>query len=124
MLMRVAPVGTVLKGVRMELHDAGLTFGRQIATYPILAGVPLQVGLKTVMDVKVVGHGYRSITAVPHPLDINHAPVKLIESLPGVGKSRAAKIIRSRPFTNDEEFISAMDDPSVARLLADYFEYL
>jgi len=87
MLRRVLPAGTVMPGVRTELHDSGLTFGRQIATYPVLVGIPGLLPLKEVCDVKVVGHGFRSITAVPWPLDVNSAPAKTLESLPGWERS-------------------------------------
>jgi radical SAM superfamily enzyme with C-terminal helix-hairpin-helix motif len=121
MLRRVAPLGTVLHDVRMELREGNLTFGRQIATYPLLVGVPAALPLRSFADVKVVGHGYRSITAVPFPLDVNSAPIKTLESLPCVGRNRAAAIVRGRPYRNGVEFINAMDDPAVARSLLDYF---
>jgi radical SAM superfamily enzyme with C-terminal helix-hairpin-helix motif len=123
MLRRVAPVGTVLRDVRMELREGNLTFGRQIATYPLLAGVAADLPLRSFADVKVVGHGYRSITAVPYPLDVNSAPVKTLESLPCVGRSRATAIVRGRPYRTADQFVAAMDDPGVARGLLDYFVF-
>lgn len=123
MLKRVAPVGTVLRDVRMELHEGNVVFGRQIATYPLLAGVVADLPLRSFADVKVVGHGYRSITAVPYPLDVNSAPLKTLESLPGIGRSRAAAIARGRPYRSEDEFIEAMDDPAVARGLLDFLAF-
>jgi len=123
MLRRVAPVGTVLRDVRMELREGNLTFGRQIATYPLLAGVAADLPLRSFADVKVVGHGYRSITAIPYPLDVNGAPVKTLENLPGVGRSRATAIVRGRPYRTADQFVAAMDDPAVARSLLDYFVF-
>jgi radical SAM superfamily enzyme with C-terminal helix-hairpin-helix motif len=123
MLRRVVPEGVVLRDVRMELHDGGLTFGRQIATYPILAGIPAELPLRAFYDVKVVGHGFRSITAVPYPLDVNGASPKMLESLPGVGKRRAAAIARHRPYKNSGEFMERMDDPVLAQKLSEYFDY-
>ncbi len=121
MLRRVAPVGTVLRDVRMELREGPVTFGRQIATYPLLAGVVADLPIGAFADVKVVGHGYRSITAVPFPLDLNSAPIKTLESLPGVGRSRAGAIVRGRPYRDPEAFVTALDDPAVARGLLEYF---
>jgi radical SAM superfamily enzyme with C-terminal helix-hairpin-helix motif len=123
MLRRVAPVGTVLRDVRMELKEGNLTFGRQIATYPLLAGVAADLPLRSFADVKVTGHGYRSITAVPYPLDVNSAPLKTLEALPSVGRSRAAAIARGRPYRTEADFIRAMDDPAVARSLIEYFRF-
>lgn len=123
MLRRVVPEGTVLPDVRMELHDGGLTFGRQIATYPILVGIPATLPLKEAYTVKVVDHGFRSITAVPYPLDVNGASPKALESLPGVGKKRATAILRGRPYRNAAELEERMDDRVLARKLSEYFVY-
>ena len=123
MLKRVAPAGAVLTDVRMELHESGLTFGRQIATYPILAGVLSELPLGAFYDLKVVGHGFRSVTAVPYPLDVNSASQKILESLPEVGKKRAMAIVKHRPYHNAEEFKASMDDPVLADKLSEYFEY-
>ncbi|OPY28295.1 MAG: Radical SAM superfamily protein [Methanocella sp. PtaU1.Bin125] len=123
MLRRVAPVGTILRDVRMELREGGVTFGRQIATYPLLAGVAAEIPIGSFADVKVVSHGYRSITAVPYPLDVNGASLKTLESLPGVGRSRASAIARSRPYRDADAFVAALDDPAVAKGLLDYLAF-
>lgn len=123
MLRRVAPAGAVLKDVRMELYDSGVAFGRQIATYPILVGVPGELPLREAIDLKVVSHGFRSVTAVPYPLDINTAPAKMIESLPGVGKKRAMNILKGRPYRDAAHFIKAMDDQTMATKLAEYLTF-
>ncbi len=123
MLKRVVPAGTVLPAVRMELKDGSITFGRQPGSYPLLVGVPADLPVGGVTDVKVVSHGYRSITAVPYPLDLNHASLKTLESMPRVGKSRAAMLYAARPYKGPEDVVRAMDDPEVARSLLDFFEY-
>ena len=50
MLTRVFPVGTVLRDVLIEVSGT-VSFGRQMGTYPILCGIPMQVPVGTVMDV-------------------------------------------------------------------------
>ncbi|GFO98024.1 B12-binding domain/radical SAM domain protein, family [groundwater metagenome] len=102
MLRRVAPVGTVLKDVRTEIIDK-ITFGRQLGTYPLLVGIPAQVELNRFYDVMVTDHGYRSITGIPVPFDINRAPLKLLEQIPGVGKKQAGKIVMGRPYKDEED---------------------
>jgi radical SAM superfamily enzyme with C-terminal helix-hairpin-helix motif len=102
MLRRVAPVGTVMKYVRTEVFDK-IAFGRQLGTYPLLVGIPAQVELSRFYDVLVTEHGYRSITGIPVPVDINRAPLKLIKHIPGVGKKRAGKIIMGRPYKDKED---------------------
>jgi len=101
-LKRMVPVGTVLKGVMCEVHD-GITFGRQMASYPLLVGIPDRLTLGQFMDVTVTSHGHRSITAIPYPLDINNAGARLISQLPGVGKKRTRSIIRSRPYRDGDD---------------------
>ncbi|MBU4139263.1 MAG: radical SAM protein [Euryarchaeota archaeon] len=102
MLRRVAPIGTVLKDVRIEIFDK-IMFGRQLGTYPLLVGIPAQVELNRFYDVMVTDHGYRSITGIPVPVDINRAQLKLIEQIPGVGRKRAGKIIMGRPYKDKKD---------------------
>ncbi len=102
MLRHVAPAGTILKDVRTEIFDK-ITFGRQLGTYPLLVGIPVHVELNRFYDIMVTDHGRRSITGIPVPLDINRAPLKTIELIPGVGKKQAGKIVMGRPYKSKEE---------------------
>lgn len=113
MLERITPKGTVLKDVFMELRDGGVTFGRQIGTYPLLVGVsyPLEVG-KT-YDIIITDWGFRSITGMEYPFHINKASMAAIASLPGIGKKRSARITRYRPYANFDEFSKVIDDNEV-----------
>ncbi len=104
MLRRVAPAGTILRGVRTEVFDK-IIFARQLATYPLLVGIPAQVELNRFYDVMVTDHGRRSITGIPVPVDINRAPLKVIEQIPGVGRKKAGKIIMGRPYEDKEDII-------------------
>ena len=119
MLRRVVPEGTVLKDVLMELKDGNTTFGRQIGSYPLLVGVsyPLDVGES--YDVKITGWGFRSITGITYPFDINSMPMRAIEALPGIGKKRAATVVMKRPFKDLAELDAIFEDRSVAEGLRD-----
>src|SRR5437879_4769702 len=66
-LREVIPSGTVMRNVWMEKHEPGLTYGRQVASYALLVGVPYETGLDRFTDILVTGHGYRSVTGVPVP---------------------------------------------------------
>ncbi|MCL2607745.1 MAG: radical SAM protein [Methanomassiliicoccaceae archaeon] len=114
MLERIVPIGTVLKNVYLELVDGGLTFGRQIGTYPLLIGIPYKTETDRFCDIMVTDHGFRSITGIEYPFPINTASMSAISALPGIGKKRVAKIMISRPIKNKEEFAAIMDDVSVA----------
>jgi radical SAM superfamily enzyme with C-terminal helix-hairpin-helix motif len=102
MLRRVAPAGCVLKDVRTEIFDK-ITFGRHLGTYPLLVGIPKKVELNRFYDVMVTDHGYRSITGIPVPVDINRASLKIIEQIPGVGRKHAGKIGIGRPYKDKED---------------------
>ena len=98
MLKRVAPPGTVLPNVYLEYHKDGKTFGRQLGTYALLVGLPGERELGRTVDVVVTDHGFRSVSGVPYPLDINSASMNELRALPGIGKQRAGNIVVDRPY--------------------------
>ena len=104
MLEKIVPRMTILKNVFTEVYDGKLTFGRQIASYPLLVGIPGILPLHKFFDVKMIDYGYRSVTAIPFPLDVNTASRKTLEAIPGIGKKRAIRILSKRPFKNKEDF--------------------
>jgi len=106
MLQRVAPPGTVLPDVHLEYHQDGKTFGRQLGTYPLLVGIPGERDLGRTVDVAITDHGYRSVTGVPYPLDVNAASMDELQAVPGIGQSRAGDILVNRPY----ESVSEVDD--------------
>ncbi|AHF79848.1 Hypothetical protein TES1_0454 [Thermococcus paralvinellae] len=110
MLKRVVPVGTILREVRAEVHDNGLTYGRQIGSYPLIVGIPKQIELNKFYNVLIVDHGFRSITGVPIPINVNRESSKVLSYLPGIGKKRVAKILAKRPFKSKEEFLKLLDN--------------
>ena len=101
MLARVFPVGTVLRDVVIE-QPGNLSFGRQLGSYPILVGIPLNLSRKTVLDAVIVDHGSRSVTALPCPVEINRLPVQALRWIPGIGKKRAGLVAAKRPFRDLE----------------------
>ncbi|WP_255192571.1 radical SAM protein [Natronobeatus ordinarius] len=103
MLERVAPAGTVLPDVHLEYHQDGKTFGRQLGTYPLLVGIPGERPLGETIDVAVVDHGYRSVTGVPYPLDLNAASMDELTAVPGVGNRRAGDVVVNRPYESVAE---------------------
>ena len=115
MLQRVAPPGTVLPNVYLEYHRDGKTFGRQLGTYSLLVALPGERELGRTVDVAVTDHGFRSVTGVPYPLDINAASMAELESLPGVGRQRAGNIVVDRPYRSVEEFDDERDGVDLGR---------
>ena len=110
MLRRVVPVGTVLRDVLAEVHDGSISFGRQLGSYPLIVGIPKKVELGRFYDVVIVDHGFRSITGIPIPVNINAENPKVLQMLPGIGKRTATKILSSRPFKSKEDFFRVVGD--------------
>ncbi|MDI3475936.1 MAG: hypothetical protein PWQ79_1424 [Thermococcaceae archaeon] len=104
MLKRIVPVGTVLRDVRAEVFDNGLTYGRQIGSYSLIVGMPKEVPLNRFYDVLIVDHGFRSITGIPLPINVNRENPKVLQNIPGIGKKRAVSILAKRPFKSEEDF--------------------
>ncbi len=113
MLKRVVPEGTVLKELRTELHEGGITFARQMGSYPILVGITEKIEIGKWVDARVVDWGFRSATAVPHPLDLNACSKKCLGSIPGIGKKRAEKLTENRPL-NGEKINKLIEDKAIA----------
>lgn len=119
MLRKLVPAGTVLRDVLCEVNDRNICFGRQMGSYPLLVGIPSNMPLEEFIDVTITRHGQRSVTGIPFPLDINQAPLQLIQELPGIGKKQAV-IIRSRaPFSDKEEFMKSIEN---AEQLLEYID--
>ena len=123
MLERIVPRRTVLKNVFTEVYDGKLTFGRQIGSYPLLVGIPGVLPLHKFVDVKMIDYGYRSVTAIPFPLDVNTASRKTLEAIPGIGKKRAIRILSKRPFKNKEKLIECFDDSEIGRKVLKYINF-
>lgn len=113
MLERVAPYGTVLRDVYMEIHDGNTTFGRQIGSYPLLVGVPYKLELDRFYDIFVTDWGFRSITGITYPFDINSMPMSSLAALPGIGNKRASKIVMERPLDGFDDLLRVVEDPHV-----------
>ena len=109
MLKRVAPPGTVLPNVYLEYHQDGKTFGRQLGTYALLVAVPDERELGRTVDVAVTDYGFRSVSGVPYPLDVNEASMDELRMLPGVGKQRAGNILVDRPYDSVDELADGVD---------------
>ena len=120
MLQRLVPQGTVLRKIYTELREGNRTFGRQIGTYPILVGFQYPIGIGKFIDAKVVGWGQRSVTAVEFPLPVNTCPLAALESLPYIGKKRAARIARKRPIRSIEELAAAIEDEQAVSSISPY----
>jgi radical SAM superfamily enzyme with C-terminal helix-hairpin-helix motif len=122
LLKRLVPQGTLLTQVYSEMYEGKLTFARQLGSYPLLIGIPGIHPLHHFYDVKIVNYGYRSLTAVPYPLNVNTAPRETLEAIPGIGRKRAIRILAKRPFYSNEAFIDSLDDPNIVHTFEEYIQ--
>ena len=122
MLKKIVPPATILTDAYLEKQDGKTVFARQLGSYPILIGIPGISDLNKFINVKITDYGYRSITGIPYPLDINTASRETLESIPGLGKKRVIRILAKRPFKNKEEIIKSLDDKKIADELLQYIK--
>lgn len=123
MLVRILPKGIVLRRVYLEIWKGRSTFGRQIGTYPILVGLPYTAELNRFVDVCIFSHGFRSVTGTEFPLAVNDASLDALASLPGIGRKRAARIVRARPLGSPSQFHEVMDDEAVAAEIVRFLKF-
>ncbi|MFW6270308.1 MAG: radical SAM protein [Bacillota bacterium] len=97
LLKRVFPAGTVIKNVKTETHKGKLTYGRQLGSYPILIGIPGKLKLDQFITVRIIDHGYRSLTGLPWPFYPQKASPEQLAAFPGIGRNRAGKIFIEQP---------------------------
>jgi radical SAM superfamily enzyme with C-terminal helix-hairpin-helix motif len=119
-LERLLPKGTVLKDLYVETTEGKVTFARQVGTYPILVGIPECIKATGFFNAAIVDWGQRSVTALPYPVDLDSASLALLSALPGIGKKRAARLARARPFKNISEVAKALDDPTLVEGLKQF----
>ncbi len=101
-LRKVFPFGTVLTDVYSEKQEGNGTLLRQVGSYPIICYVPSKIPLNEFYKLKVIDHGFRSITCLTYPIDFKSLTLKELEAIPGIGKKRAQKIILNRPNLRSE----------------------
>lgn len=122
MLQRVAPQGTLIRKVRIEERCGGILFGRPLWSYPPRIGIAAEKDLGDILDVAICGHGKRSLSGVPYPLDPNTCSLKSLLFLPGIGLARAKRILRERPFENRKNLAEALDSSEIYEKLLPFLE--
>ena len=93
-LERILPPGHVIRGVLVEANSGKINFGRQIGSYPILAGIPHRAVRGSFLDMVITEVSSRSVTGFRTPFDLRRASFKDLCAIPGIGKKRAATIFR------------------------------
>jgi len=121
MLKKVFPAGVVLTDLYSEKKKGSLNYCRQLGTYPILTAV-IDQNDNFFQKVKVVDHGYRSITALKWPKKFNDYSKKELEAIPGIGSKRASRLILEKPA--DIKELSALLGPDFdQKTLSHFFQF-
>lgn len=95
----------------MEYHEGGRTFGRQLGTYPLLVAIPGERPLGSVCDVVITDHGYRSVTGVPYPVDLDTATQAELLAVPGIGAATAGALLAAAPGADPTQLATDVADP-------------
>ena len=74
MMRRVAPRGTVLRGLYVEAVRNRWSYARQPGSYPLTAEIPCILPERLKLDAVVYNHGARSVKALPVPLSPLNPP--------------------------------------------------
>jgi len=114
MLKKVFPSGTILRSVIIE-QSRDLSFGRQLGSYPILVGIPIELPTRSIIDVIIVSHGMRSVTALPYPVNVNTLNHKALKWIPGLSKRGLVNVLAKRPFKT----IKAFEEASGLKTISD-----
>ncbi len=109
MLKRIVPIGTVLKKVFTETYKDKSTLARQVGSYPLLTEIPFKLKLRKWINVVIIGYGYRSVTGLPCPFNINTLPTRVLRMLPGVSREKLIFILRNRPFKDIKQLHQIID---------------
>ncbi|MEW5759675.1 MAG: helix-hairpin-helix domain-containing protein [Candidatus Thermoplasmatota archaeon] len=123
LLKKIVPYNRVLKEVYLEKIIGNVTYGRQIGSYPLLVGIPYRTNINRFVDTIIIGHGYRSVTGIEYPIDINNASFSAISAIPKIGKKRAARIIINRPFSSLEEIKNVLDERELLKIIQNYIVF-
>ena len=105
-LKKMFPKGSILKSVFIENNEYknNITFCRQFGTYPLLVGIQKKYEKKNIfIDISITGYGYRSLTGIPYPININNENINLIKEIPYSNKLIIKNILKLRPFKNIED---------------------
>ncbi|MHA1989514.1 MAG: hypothetical protein ACW98A_01025 [Candidatus Hodarchaeales archaeon] len=124
MLKRIFPVGSLIKNVFLERYDRNFTHGRQIATYALLFTLPYQAAeLDIFKDILVTGHGYRSVSGLPVPININSSSKKILSSLPGFGRKRLTNILLKRPYKDLPDLERSLNDSNAIESYKEHLKF-
>jgi|Deesub1362B_J571_1020462.scaffolds.fasta_scaffold00305_19 radical SAM superfamily enzyme with C-terminal helix-hairpin-helix motif len=118
LLKKMFPKGRKLTDLRCEIVQNKITFARQFGTYPLLVGVIGSYKRDTFIDVRIVDHGERSLTAIKYPLDVKSVTKRELEAIGSIPKEVLDNILIKRDLGT---ILQNLNDSKVEPLLKKYF---
>ena len=118
-LRLIFPDITPLRGIYVETIFGRSAYGRQIGSYPLMVKIMNTVEKGSPKDVAVTDLSGRSVKGFTFPFHINQASFNDLQSIPGVGKSRAAKIFSELPM-EEARFLELCPDSREAMEFIDF----
>jgi radical SAM superfamily enzyme with C-terminal helix-hairpin-helix motif len=109
MIRRVAPYGTVIQSVFLDGEAGNSYLLRPLGTYPLLCHMPKGGEDAVPKDIFVVGHGPRSLTVLPFPLNPLQTSISQWRVLPGVGSKRATRIKAAKSLNSIQDVSESLD---------------
>jgi radical SAM superfamily enzyme with C-terminal helix-hairpin-helix motif len=109
MIKRVAPSGTILHSVFLDIEEGKSYLLRQLGTYPLLCHMVKGSSDVIPKDVFVVDHGPRSLTVLPYPFKPQSASLSQWKSIPGIGSKRATRIRAAGNIYSTDDVSKALD---------------
>jgi radical SAM superfamily enzyme with C-terminal helix-hairpin-helix motif len=87
-------------------------------------GIPYKVPLETFLNLVITDYGYRSATGIVTPFKINLEPMSALTALPGIGKKRAVRIFRNRPYKTLNHIQNVLDDPEILKGFENHISFI
>lgn len=101
-LGKLLPPFSPLKGVYVETKSGSSSYGRQIGSYPLMVRIANRAETGVFKDVVVTDISGRSVVGFTYPFRINRASFGDLQSIPGIGKKRAATVFSNLPMDREK----------------------
>lgn len=130
MLKKIVPKGSIITSVFVEkqkyYNQKKVVFGRQFGTYPILIGLQnsddYKINYDSYIDIVVTDHGFRSLTGIPIPININTINYNFLKEIPFFDSISILNIIKHRPFQSIEDFLNKSNCKNINENILKYIK--
>lgn len=122
MLLLNFPPGVRIEYVIPEAQNQGFILGRPLGSYPVTIKIPdtdpgaiRGLAERKSLTVVITGAEERSLTGLSWPIAVNALGTRALESIPGVGKKRASRLMMARPVADFAALAAALESQPFGR---------